>query len=82
MGPIWRADYGVRFDAFQVFSNEFARNFAQVSPRLKITRIYSRRAYVYAYAGRFFTPFSFENVSLTGHSASTRRYSRASLSST
>ncbi len=61
--PLWNFDYGVRFDAFQVFSSEFARGFSQVSPRLKITRKYGSRANVYIYAGRFFTPFSFENVS-------------------
>ncbi len=63
MGPLWRADYGVRADAFQIFSTQFARGFSQISPRLKITRVYGTRADVYIYAGRFFTPFSFENVS-------------------
>jgi outer membrane receptor protein involved in Fe transport len=63
MGPLWRADYGVRFDAFQIFSTQFARGFSQISPRLKISRVYGARADVYVYAGRFFTPFSFENVS-------------------
>jgi hypothetical protein len=63
MGPLWRADYGVRFDAFQIFSTQFARGFSQISPRLKISRVYGTRADVYVYAGRFFTPFSFENVS-------------------
>jgi outer membrane receptor protein involved in Fe transport len=65
MGPLWRADYGLRLDAFQVFSDQFDRGFSQTSPRLKITRIYGPRASVYVYAGRFFTPFSFENVSPT-----------------
>jgi hypothetical protein len=63
MGPLWRVDYGVRLDAFQVFSDQFDRGFSQLSPRLKITRLYGPRASVYLYAGRFFTPFSFENVS-------------------
>ena len=33
------------------------------SPRVKLTRLLSPRASVYAFYGRFFTPFSFENVS-------------------
>lgn len=63
MGSLWRADYGVRFDSFGISSREFGRSFSQVSPRLKITRLYRTRADVYAYVGRFFTPFSLENVS-------------------
>jgi hypothetical protein len=63
MGQLWRADYGVRADAFQIFSTQFTRGFSQISPRLKITRVYGSRADIYVYAGRFFTPFSFENVS-------------------
>lgn len=63
MGPLWRADYGLRMDSFQIFSDQFARGFSQFSPRLKISRLYGPRADVYLYAGRFFTPFSFENVS-------------------
>jgi hypothetical protein len=65
----WRAsgayelDYGVRYDAFQVVSTQF-RSFADMfSPRLKLTRFFGSRASVYIYYGRFFTPFSFENVS-------------------
>jgi hypothetical protein len=63
MGPHWRLDYGVRADSFQIYSTQFARGYAQISPRLKIARLYGSRADVYLYAGRFFTPFSFENVS-------------------
>ena len=63
LGRIWRLDYGVRDDAFQIFSTQFDRGFSQLSPRAKITRLYGSRADVYVYAGRFFTPFSFENVS-------------------
>ena len=65
MGPRWRLDYGLRWDGFQVFSAEFDRDFSQLSPRLKLTRLYGSRAAVYLYAGRFFTPFSLENVSPT-----------------
>ena len=63
IGPLWRVDYGVRVDAFRIFSNEFDRSFSQVSPRLKITRLFGTRSDVYVYVGRFFTPFSLENVS-------------------
>ncbi|HET7814901.1 MAG TPA: TonB-dependent receptor, partial [Candidatus Baltobacteraceae bacterium] len=63
MGHDWRLDYGLRADAYELFSTQFVRGFSQVSPRLKITRIYGTRASAYVYAGRFFTPFSFENVS-------------------
>jgi outer membrane receptor protein involved in Fe transport len=61
--PQWRLDYGVRADAFQLFSTDFHDGFFQVSPRVKLTRILSPRASVYAYYGRLFVPFSFENVS-------------------
>lgn len=60
--PRWRLDYGVRADAFQLFSNDFNNGFFQVSPRVKLTRVLSPRASVYAYYGRLFVPFSFENV--------------------
>lgn len=63
MGLLWRVDYGVRLDAFQINSSQFARGFSQASPRVKITRVYGSHADFYVYAGRFFTPFSFENVS-------------------
>ena len=63
MGRLWRLDYGVRSDSFQINSNEFRRGFSQISPRVKIARIFSPRADLYAFAGRFFTPFSLENVS-------------------
>jgi hypothetical protein len=63
MGRFWRTDYGVRADAFQLFSTQFTRGFFQFSPRLKIARVYGSRADIYFYAGRFFTPFSYENVS-------------------
>lgn len=63
VSPIWRVDLGLREDAFQISSTQFYDAFAQLSPRLKITRSYGNRANAYLYFGRFFTPFSFENVS-------------------
>jgi TonB dependent receptor len=63
MGSRWRLDYGVRADVFEIASTEFASGFAQVSPRVKLTRSFGETASIYAYYGRFFTPFSLENVS-------------------
>lgn len=63
MGRTYQLDYGARADAFQVFSTQFDRGFSQVSPRVKLTRIFTPRASMYAYYGRLFVPFSFENVS-------------------
>lgn len=65
MGSAWELDYGLRTDSFQLRSNEFARGFAMLSPRVKLTRFLGPRSSVYAFYGRFFTPFSFENVSPT-----------------
>ncbi|MBV9269584.1 MAG: TonB-dependent receptor, partial [Candidatus Eremiobacteraeota bacterium] len=59
----YQLDYGVRADAFEIGSDGFKSGFAQMSPRIKLTRIFSARAAVYAYFGRLFVPFSFENVS-------------------
>lgn len=65
----WKIDsnyelqYGLREDAFQLFSTQFSDGASQLSPRVKLTRFLGSRASVYAYYGRFFTPFSFENVS-------------------
>lgn len=61
--PRWQADYGLRYDFFTIASTEFAQSFGAFSPRLKLTRFFGRRANVYGYIGRFFEPFSFENVS-------------------
>ena len=47
----------------RIKSTEFAQGFGAFSPRLKITRFFGSRASLYAYIGRFFEPFSFENVS-------------------
>ena len=63
MGSRYQLDYGLRSDSFQVASAEFRRGFGQLSPRIKLTRSFGQRANVYAYYGRFFTPFSLENVS-------------------
>lgn len=63
MNSLWQADYGVRYDFFNIKSVAFARGFGAFSPRLKITRFFGTRASLYAYIGRFFEPFSFENVS-------------------
>jgi hypothetical protein len=63
MGPNYELDYGLRMDAFTLFSTQFDDGFSQLSPRLKFARFFGKRASVYAYYGRFFTPFSFQNVS-------------------
>jgi hypothetical protein len=63
MGTAWQLDYGVRADSFTVSSTQFASGFGQLSPRVKLTRLFGARNSVYAYYGRFFTPFSLENVS-------------------
>jgi len=63
MGSAWQLDYGVRADSFTVSSTQFSTGFGQLSPRVKLTRFFGARDSVYAYYGRFFTPFSLENVS-------------------
>ncbi|HZO92308.1 MAG TPA: TonB-dependent receptor [Candidatus Baltobacteraceae bacterium] len=63
MSDLWRLDYGVREDMFQVFSTDFHNGFAQTSPRVKLTRKLGAKADVYAYFGRLFVPFSLESVS-------------------
>lgn len=63
MSSRWEADYGLRYDFFTLRSTEFAQGFGAFSPRLKLTYYYGDRANLYAYIGRFFEPFSFENVS-------------------
>ncbi|GAC1566847.1 MAG: hypothetical protein NVS2B3_01830 [Vulcanimicrobiaceae bacterium] len=62
IGSTYQLDYGVRYDAFTLASVDFARRFAALSPRVKLTRFFGPRASVYAYYGRLFEPFSFENV--------------------
>ncbi len=56
-------DCGLRVDAFQLSSTQFHTAASMFSPRLKFTRFFGPRASAYVYYGRFFTPFSFENVS-------------------
>ena len=63
MSNLWQADYGLRYDFFTIKSTGFSQGFGAFSPRLKITRIFGNRASIYGYVGRFFEPFSFENVS-------------------
>jgi outer membrane receptor protein involved in Fe transport len=63
MSPMWLLDIGLRQDFFSIFSTQFQNGFAQLSPRVKLTRLYGQHASAYVYFGRFFTPFSLENVS-------------------
>lgn len=63
LSSLWEADYGLRYDYFTIKSSAFDQDFGAFSPRLKITRFFGKRASIYAYLGRFFEPFSFENVS-------------------
>ncbi len=63
MSDRYQLDYGVRYDFFTIRSSAFAQGFGAVSPRFKLTRTFGKRAAIYAYIGRFFEPFSFENVS-------------------
>ncbi len=58
----YEIDYGLRYDYFSIRSTDFAQGFGGFSPRLKFTRFFGPRASLYAYVGRFFEPFSFENV--------------------
>ncbi len=62
MGELWQLDYGLRGDAFEVTSTQFDRGFSQLSPRIKLSRTLGPRANAYVYYGRYFTPFSLENV--------------------
>ena len=59
----YQLDYGVRQDAFLVSSTQFNVGYGQTSPRIKLTRNLSARDSVYVFYGRYFTPFSLENVS-------------------
>ncbi|MFY9719431.1 MAG: TonB-dependent receptor, partial [Candidatus Cybelea sp.] len=63
MSGLWEADYGLRYDFFTIKSTDFSQGFGAFSPRLKLTRFFGKRASLYAYVGRFFEPFSLENVS-------------------
>ncbi len=59
----YEVDYGLRYDFFTIKSTEFAQGFGAFSPRLKLTYFIGPRASIYGYIGRFFEPFSLENVS-------------------
>jgi hypothetical protein len=63
MGDRYQLDYGVRADTFLVSSTQFGVGYGQLSPRIKLTRFFGPRNSAYAFYGRFFTPFSLENVS-------------------
>ena len=63
MGGGWSADYGLRQDSLQLSSTDFRVGYAQLSPRVKLTRAFGSRASAYVYYGRLFIPFSFENIS-------------------
>ena len=63
MGTAYQLDYGLRADAFQLASTQFRSGSFMLSPRVKLTRFLGPRSSAYAYYGRFFTPYSFENVS-------------------
>jgi len=62
LSDAYELDAGLRYDLFTIKSSEFANGFGSFSPRLKFTRFFGPRASLYAYVGRFFEPFSFENV--------------------
>jgi hypothetical protein len=62
MSGLYALDYGMRWDLFTIKSTDFSRVFGALSPRMKLTRTFGQRASVYAYLGRFFEPFSLENV--------------------
>ena len=66
LSPAYRIDYGLRSDTFTIFSTDFRNGYARISPRVKVTRILGPRSSLYAYYGRLFTPFSFENISPAG----------------
>ena len=59
----YQLDYGLRSDTFLVASTQFDDGFAQISPRVKLTRNFNARDSAYVFYGRYFTPFSLENVS-------------------
>ena len=62
ISDLYEADCGLRYDFFTIRSTDFAQGFGAFSPRLKLTRFFGPRTSFYAYVGRFFEPFSFENV--------------------
>jgi hypothetical protein len=62
LGHTDEIDYGLRYDYFNIGSTDFKQGFGGFSPRLKFTHFFGASASVYAYVGRLFEPFSFENV--------------------
>ena len=62
LSNLYELDYGLRYDFFTIRSTDFAEGFGGFSPRLKMTRSFGPKTAIYAYVGRFFEPFSFENV--------------------
>lgn len=62
LSDAYEVDYGLRYDFFTIRSTGFFQGFGAFSPRLKLTRLFGPRTAIYAYVGRFFEPFSFENV--------------------
>jgi hypothetical protein len=65
LNSAYELDYGLRYDTIDLASAQFHTVYSQVSPRIKLTRFVGPRASIYAYYGRFFTPFAFENVDPT-----------------
>jgi len=63
IGNRLHVDAGLRYDFFKISSVDIDQGFGSFSPRLKITQTVGPRSSVYAYVGRFFEPFSLENVS-------------------
>ncbi len=63
LSPLYTVEYGIRYDFFTIGSTAFYQGFGAFSPRFKLTRSFGQRAAIYAYIGRYFEPFSFENVS-------------------
>jgi hypothetical protein len=63
MGAAYQLDYGLRTDSFLASSTQFHAGYGMTSPRMKLIRFLAKRDSVYVYYGRFFTPFSLENVS-------------------
>ncbi len=63
LGDRYVLDYGLRGNAFAVSSTQFGVGYGMTSPRIKLTRLLGKRDSIYAFYGRFFTPFSLENVS-------------------
>ena len=64
MSSLWGIDYGLRYDFFNIASTQYAQGFGAFSPRIKLTRAIGVTEPVFTpTSGRFFEPFSLENVS-------------------